>query len=439
MSEKKRIGELLIESGYVTPEQLDQALEVQKTKRERICNILMDLGYLNEADFLEFLATVPGTASVELSSFEIDEKILNVVPQGLARRLELVPLGKIGNLLTVAMVCPLDETARKELEDVTGLKVRPVLCSQSAVFTALDRYYKEPERVGSAYGTEGDISALEGPLKLRRVGRLVEEIEELPTLPHIVNTIASILNDPHSSAADLAKVIASDVALSAKLLKLANSPAYGFSRRISDIQHAIALLGFGETQSLAMSVRIFDYLTDMAKFDFSTFWSHSLNCANLAKLISLNIAARGREGAFVAGLLHDMGKVVLTMNMPGKHEEVASLCSTGGMSGQEAEEKVFGITHAEAGYLLGEHWLLPVALTTAIRYHHTPELEPEPKGLSSIVFLANIFCKMDTSELAENTDFDGGILEALKVLRIPEVAMRKTLESYCSMLSDINF
>ncbi|MBI5117735.1 HDOD domain-containing protein, partial [Candidatus Poribacteria bacterium] len=398
---KKKIGELLVENGYIARDQLERGLQVQKKRKDRICNILIDLGYLTEEGFLEFLATMPGMASLELARCEIDRSILDIIPSELARKLEIVPIGRIGKLLTVAMVCPLDDAARGELESVTGLKVKPILCSKKAVFRAIDRYYgKAADKVSESEAKEGP-SALEYSLKLQRVARLVEEIEELPTLPDIVNAISSVVSDPNSSSSDLAKVIASDGALSAKILKLANSAAFGFARKISDIQHAVTLLGFKETQALAMSVSIVDQFIDKTKFDFRIYWNHSFACATLARLVSRNLGTRGTDIAFVAGLLHDVGNVVLAMSMSGKQEKVSSMHSSIGMSQIDAEEKVLGITHAEVGYLLGEHWLLPAELTKAIRYHHMPELEPAPKGPASIIFLANKFCKADAAKTAE--------------------------------------
>jgi len=432
-TEKKKIGQLLVENGFVTADQVQRALEVQKTRRERICSILIDMGYLTEGDFLEFLGMIPGAASIELSACEIEREIIDLVSMELAQRLELVPIGKLGNSLTVAMVCPIDEAGREELEKVTGLKVRPVLCSRSAVYTALERYYKESQKDILEEGAGEDLSTLEGTMKLRRVAKLVEEIGEIPTLPSIVNLISEIVNDPNSSATDLAKVISTDVGLSTKILKLANSAAFGFSREISNIPHATPLLGFRQTQALALSVPIFENLINMAKFDFAAFWSHSLRCAKLSKLISLTLTGRGVESAFVAGLLHDMGKVVLAMSMRGRQEQVESLKTSAHLTPVEAEEEVLGITHAEVGYLLGEHWLLPHALTSAIRYHHSPELQPEAESLADVIFLANSFCKIDPSRLEQTATFDDKVLEILGKLAISEVVFQKTLESYSSM------
>ncbi len=436
--EKKKIGQLLIEGGYISPGQLKEGLEIQKTKRERICNILMDLGYLSEEDFLEFLSTMPGTASIELSGFEVDQKTLELVRHELARRLELVPLGKLGNLLTVAMVCPLDNAGRKELEETTGLKVRPILCSRSAVLETLDRYYRDLETVNGEEYEEGDLSTLEGPLKLKSIARLVAGIEELPTLPDIVAKVSAVINNPDSSAADLAKVVATDASLSANILKLANSPAFGFSRKVSDIQHAIALLGFKETQALVMSVSVYERLSDSADFDFKSYWNHSFACATLSRLISRSLKAPGMENAFVAGLLHDVGKVVLAVKLRQKREKAISVKTAEGIAEHEAEEKVLGVTHAEIGYLLGEHWLLPPLLTNAIRYHHTPELEPEPKGLGGITFLANRYCKKTPEELTAGTDFDERVRNVLKGIGLSDGTLRVTLEGYAGISSRLS-
>ncbi|MBI4832048.1 MAG: HDOD domain-containing protein, partial [Candidatus Lindowbacteria bacterium] len=343
--QKKKIGQLLVESGYLTPEQLDHGLRVQKNKKDRICSILIDLGYLTEEGFLEFLATMPGTASMELARCEIDRAILDLIPSELARKLEVVPIGKIGKLLTVAMVCPLDDAGRERLEDVTSLRVKPILCARKAVLRALDRYYEKPEEANTEESIKDSESPLGYSLKLQRVAKLVEEIEQLPTLPDILNLISSVVSDPNSSATDLAKVIASDAALSAKVLKFANSAAFGFSRKISNIQHAVTLLGFKETQALAMSVSIVDQFIDKAQFDFRAYWNHSFACATLARLISQNMGSRGISTAFIGGLLHDVGNVVLAMTMGGKREKANQLQSTIGLPQIEAEEKVLGITH----------------------------------------------------------------------------------------------
>jgi putative nucleotidyltransferase with HDIG domain len=280
------------------------------------------------------------------------------------------------------------------------------------------------------------LQALEGPMKLARIAKLIEEIEDLPTLPAILNRVSEVVNDPESSAADLAKVVSCDGSLSAKLLRLANSPAYGFSRKISDIQHAIALLGFAETQALAVSASVFDQLSNKADFDYKGHWHHSLATATLSRMISFHLKVGGMETAFTAGLLHDVGKLLLAIKMGGKQERVESLFSSEvGVSRQEVEQKVLGITHAEVGYLLGEHWLLPSIVTGAIRHHHSPELDAESKIITNRVDLGNLYC--EASQFADSIVFDDSVLQSLEILEISQDAFRETLKSYSQIVAEI--
>jgi HD-like signal output (HDOD) protein len=433
---EKKVGELLVESGYVTADQVNQALKVQKTKSDRLHDILIDLGYLSEKMFFEFLSEIPGVVGIDLSSCEIDKDVLELVPAEIALKLEVVPIGRIGDLLTLAMVYPLDDEGLTELKNATRLRIRPVLCSREAIRHVLARHFSGLRESVPGRGQDDDMASLESSMKLSRIAKFVEEIEELPTLPDILTVITSIVNDPKSSAADLAKMIASDASLSGKILKVANSAAYGFPREISDIQQAVTLLGFRETQTLALSASVFDYLTDLTELELKAYWNHSLQCATLSRLISLNLRFPGIEGAFVAGLIHDIGKVALAMSMRGKQERVNSLCSTDGIDRLEAEEKVFGLTHVEAGYLLGEHWLLPVNLTSAIRYHHSPEMGNETGGLVSVVSLANIFCKLDASELKAEPVFSDNVFEILETLKLSKTAFRNTLNIYSYLIPE---
>ncbi len=430
----KRIGELLVEAGYISAAQIEEALEMQKTTPKRVCAILLDLGYLNEESYLEFLKKALSTATIELTSCKIEAEVLNLIPRDLALDLEAVPISKIGNVLTVAMACPMDIEGRKRLEGQTGLKVRPILCAPSAIHSTIEKCYKADDKNN---GAKEPPSQAENYSTLAHVVRLVNVVDELPTLPEIVSVVSSIANDPNSSAADLSKVIESDGSLSAKILKLANSAAYGFSRKISVVHNAVALLGFKETQSLVTSVKVFDYFVDRPGLDFRSYWNHALTCATLTRLLALNLKSRETENAFVAGLLHDVGKLVLAMADRGVIEGLHDLCSDGVALSRGMEEELLGVSHAEVGYLLADHWLLPESLANVIRYHHEPERAQEPKTLPAVVYLANIFSKKKPQELGREAAFSDDVARALDLLKLSEAAFQKTLAIYSGLASDI--
>jgi HD-like signal output (HDOD) protein len=336
------------------------------------------------------------------------------------------------------MVCPLDDKGIQELQETTGLKIRAVLCSRTAVFGGLEKYYSRSGKEASIeFVAEEEPPDPDSAAKLGTVAKITEQIEELPTLPDILNRISAVISDPQSSAKDLANVVATDSALTGKILRLANSPAYGFSRRIMSIGDAIAMIGFRETQELAISVSVFDQLGFRSGFDFQWYWKHSLECATLARFISSNLKPGGLESAFISGLLHDMGKVILAQEPLGGELQASLPYSASDKMRLKLEETAYGINHAEAGFILAEHWLLPDIVADAIRYHHAPELASKPSVPTRIVCLANVFCKMDPEQAEDGSAFDDGVRESLAVLEMSEAALRTALKRYHETSSEL--
>ena len=425
----KKIGQRLIESGYISPEHLKEALEIQKTKSDRICNILIKLGHLGEEDLFDLLSTIPGMATVSLSYHEFNPRILEAVSHELALRLEVIPIDKIGNVLTVAMVCPLDQAGAKELEMATGLEIRPLLSTRRDVLEVLENYYAKVE-------TNKYLSNYDTNPETHSEARLIAGIESLPTVPHVLNMISSIAKDPRSSASELAEVVSTDAALSARILKLANLPAFGKSQTIGDIGQAIDLLGLEKAKRLLSSVPVFHPSSDHGEFDFITYWNHCVACAELARWIAITQESCNANEAYVAGLLHDIGKVVLATKVSPikiRDEKPDSLRrSRKSRLTMKAREKALGSSHAEVSYFLSENWLLPLSITNAVRYHHMPGLAESSKVLSCIVYLANVFCKMHRSELARKDSFDRGTQDALEVLGFSERTLCKILKAYAA-------
>jgi putative nucleotidyltransferase with HDIG domain len=226
--------------------------------------------------------------------------------------------------------------------------------------------------------------------------KVIEKIDDLPTLPRTVLQITGLVNDPKSSAKDLARVITDDQVLTVRLLKLVNSSFYGFPQRISTVTGAIVLLGFDAIRNLLLTTSVFDLFANrnrQKKQDQERFWDHSLGCAVGAKVIGNYLRHDKIEELFVSGLLHDIGKIVEMMFLPDEFSKIVAAVKRDNILMTAAENNVLGYNHAEVGKLLAEKWNLPVKLVQVIAHHHDPANAGSFTMEAAIVHLADIFCR----------------------------------------------
>lgn len=218
----------------------------------------------------------------------------------------------------------------------------------------------------------------------------LSQIVDLPTIPTTVTHIMEITNREDSTIADLSRVVMADQALSAKLLRVANSPFYSMPRKVNDIERAIALLGFREVRDLSLSISVFDSLYMPTKagayFDRSKFWEHSFIVAFLTRELARALMQSGGN-AFTAGLLHDVGKVFLDKYFPDLFRSIVSRVQSTGIGFLEAEQTLVGIGHDEVGAFLLKHWNLPEDLIAAAGNHHQPAACPD--GMAVLTFCSN--------------------------------------------------
>ncbi len=236
----------------------------------------------------------------------------------------------------------------------------------------------------------------------------IRNIKNLPTLPIIVSRVLEVADDSGSSANELADIVSRDMSVSAKVLNLANSAFYGFSRRITTIPQAVVVLGFDTVRSLALSVSVFETLKQSegdVSFDREAFWIHSIGCGTAARLIAKGLRFRDTGTFFVAGLLHDLGKVILDTYFNELYQEVVEEMVEEERSALDAETDILDIDHAEVGGWLAARWKFPEVLVAPIANHHNPMAAEDALFKETlIVHLANIVIKREGIGLCYETE-----------------------------------
>jgi putative nucleotidyltransferase with HDIG domain len=224
----------------------------------------------------------------------------------------------------------------------------------------------------------------------------LERIHDLPTLPVVASNIVQITRNPKTSALEVGKAISQDPALSSKVLRSANSAFYGFPKKISTIHHAIVILGFANIRNIVLTASIFDVLSSKGgdnHFDREGFWEHSLACGVTSKLLARRMGIQNADEAFIWGLLHDLGKIVLDTYFNEDFARVVSLVREKGILIRDAEQQLLGSDHAEVGAAVAEKWNLPSTLIKVIRFHHNPSLANESMRMAAIAHLADALCR----------------------------------------------
>ena len=207
-----------------------------------------------------------------------------------------------------------------------------------------------------------------------QIEALLHSSHKMGTLPIVFHRLIEIINNPHASAADTAEIIATDPALSAKLLRLVNSPFYGLAARIDTISRAVAMVGTGQLVMLAMGATLLTAFKGMpvSLVNMQTFWNHSIACGVAARLIAQKTGTPKPEGYFVAGLLHDIARLLIFTQLPTHSLYILVEAKRRQVSVHSLEKETLGFTHEELGAHLLEGWRCPQDLVETIRTHHTP-------------------------------------------------------------------
>lgn len=232
-----------------------------------------------------------------------------------------------------------------------------------------------------------------------KVKQVVSNIRNLPTPPIVFNQIQNALSQTDVSAAQVAAILAEDPAMSAKVLKLTNSAFYGLAREVESVKQAVVVIGLEAVRNLVLSASVLEMFTgDTIDPHFQEqHWRHSLATASASRLLVQNTTSKDMfdtDAAFSAGLLHDIGKMVIACYLPGEFKQIAAKRAEMSTAQDfELEEEVLGYTHAQIGGYLATHWKLPGKLSNSIIFHHKPSMCPLDDLSPFIVHVANYVAK----------------------------------------------
>src|SRR5574344_2108693 len=226
------------------------------------------------------------------------------------------------------------------------------------------------------------------------IEELIKNIEDMPAMPNVIMKALNVARDDDSSIKALADIIRYDQTLITKVLTLVNSAYYGFPQQINSIDRALSLIGMIKAKNIIVTVAMKPMFTH---HEDKELWEHSIRCAVGCEHLASHLKFMDSDEAFVIGFLHDIGKIIFNIKDARTNLKVKEMADNGGDI-IEIERTFFGIDHAQIGALLAKKWGLPILLTNAIKYHHTPNLSSIPAACSLVYLMDKLVAENFSSE-----------------------------------------
>jgi putative nucleotidyltransferase with HDIG domain len=234
------------------------------------------------------------------------------------------------------------------------------------------------------------------PSSYTELQRRLQSLKALQTQPVAVAKITQMMQNPVTNAEELGRAIKTDQVLAASVLKLVNSAFYGFPGRIGNISHAVVLLGFSAVKNIVLTASILEaFKMDKSKEGFSSeaLWRHSFACGVTAQCLAQTLGYKDKEMCFIAGLIHDIGKIILFQLVPDDFIRVYKKANHTKTLFYDSELEVLGTTHQEIGSMLIQQWRLPSEVSKSVSCHHSPNPSQDSSQLTAIVHTADILAR----------------------------------------------
>ncbi len=225
----------------------------------------------------------------------------------------------------------------------------------------------------------------------------LHQIQELATLPTVALKILKLLEDPNVNVNDIARLIETDVAISVKIIRVANSPIYGLRNEVYSVMQAVSTLGVSRISNIVVGVALFSkfFRTTGKQSEYMmNFWNHSTSVGVVAKTLAAKLKLNFNEREFVAALMHDIGKLAMIEYFPQHYQQTVQIVEQEGIRDTEAEQKILGADHNQAGGVIADMWQLPADLREVITTHSDVTQAKVDPSLVAVVRIADLLCEM---------------------------------------------
>lgn len=231
--------------------------------------------------------------------------------------------------------------------------------------------------------------------KQHLIDAYIDRANPMPTLPEAVVRILELSNNPNVEVEDVADAILMDKVLTARMIRLVNSAFWGIRRHIASVREAIVYLGLHQIRSIVLTTSLFNtFHSKNPSFRVASIWEHGLGCAMISRIIAQKVGFADLELAYLGGLMHDIGEIVLSQFDVEKYDNVIEVVQDQNIPFHEAENQVLGINHTDFGEWFKDHWGFSEEMTEVITKHHSLEEATINPPLVSVVSLANLFCQV---------------------------------------------
>lgn len=277
---------------------------------------------------------------------------------------------------------------------------------------------------------EGSVALL-APETAERLQGIVMTTRDLPAMPQVAAKVIELASDPDTSSNQLQQVISDDQAMTGRILKIANSAMYSCSRRIKTLNEAIVMLGFNSIRSLVVTSaarNLYNTRKSRTGLKERLLWEHSIGGAIACRLLAAERAPALAEEAFLAGLMHDIGKLVLNLRVPEKFDQIVQVVYNENQPFHTTETELLGFDHAQVGALLVNKWKLSPALEEAILNHHNPEALTADNQLLLYLDLGNKMCKKMGIGFIDDPELDILDCPANRILQLPRATFEQAAE-----------